>query len=171
MHTNKETNSQISVNPLQNGFTFIELLVSVLILGILSSVALPNYTQSVCKSKQAEAISELTMLQTASISYSDEFGIAPTSWEQINTIMPVQTLTGSGNNKTTATGNLSSAQTLRSNQYSLSGSSSGTIINFEVQPIKGCINYDAKACVNTQNGMSDITKGDSNSSADTTTCT
>ncbi|MDB4338214.1 prepilin-type N-terminal cleavage/methylation domain-containing protein [Synechococcus sp. AH-603-L18] len=154
-----------------NGFTLTELLAAISIIGILSSIALPNYTQSVCKSKQAEAISELTMLQTASMSYSDEFGVIPTSWEQINTIMPVQTLTGSENNKTKATGNLSSAQTLRSNQYSLSGSSNGTTINFAVEPIKGCVNYNAKACVNTQNGMSDITKGESNSSAIATTCT
>ena len=140
-------------------------------MGILSSIALPNYTQSVCKSKQAEAINELTMLQTASTSYADEYGVAPTSWEQINAIMPVQTLAGSEKEKTTASGNLSSEQTLRSNQYSLSGSSNGTTINFQVEPIQGCVNYDAKACVNTQNGMSDITKGDSKSSAVATTCT
>ena len=153
-----------------NGFSLTELLTAISIMGILSSIALPNYTKSACKSKQAEAINELTMLQTAAMSYADEYGAAPTSWEQVNTIMPVQTLSGS-ENKTTATGSLSSAQTLRSNQYSLSGTTSGTIIDFQVEPIQGCINYDAKACVNTQNGKSDITKGDSNSSAVATTCT
>ena len=154
-----------------NGFSLTELLAAISIIGILSSIALPNYTRSVCKSKQAEAINELTMLQTASMSYSDEFGAAPTSWEQINEIMPVQTLTGSGDEKTTASGSLSSSQRLRSNHYSLSGSSSGAVLNFQVEPIKGCDNYNAKACVNTQNGMSDITKGDSNSAAVATTCT
>lgn len=153
------------------GFSLIEVMVTAAIVTILSAIALPNYTQSICKSNQAEAINELTMLQTASMSYSDEFGVAPTSWEQINAIMPVQTLTGSEKEKTTASGNLSSTQTLRSNQYSLSGSSNGTTINFQVEPIQGCVNYDAKACVNTQNGMSDITKGDSKSSAVATTCT
>ena len=153
------------------GFTMTELITTITIVGILSSIALPNYTRSSCRSKQSEAIGELTMLQTASMSYSDEFGTVPTSWEQINAIMPVQTLSGSGKNKTIATGSLSNSQTLRSNQYSLSGNTSGAVINFRVEPIQGCMNYDAKACVNTQNGMSDITKGDSSSSAVATTCT
>ena len=153
-----------------SGFSLTELLAAISIIGILSSIALPNYTQSVCKSKQAEAINEITMLQTASMSYSDEFGAAPTSWDQINAIMPVQTLSSSGI-KSTASGSLSTRHTLRSNQYSLSGSSSGTVLNFQVEPTKGCDNYDGKACVNTQNGMSDITKGDSKSSAVATTCT
>ena len=42
-----------------SGFSLTELLAAISIIGILSSIALPNYTQSVCKSKQAEAIKEV----------------------------------------------------------------------------------------------------------------
>ena len=56
------------------GFTLIELLVVVLIIGILSSVALPQYTKAVNKARMTEVWSTLKSIEDALAIYSLETG-------------------------------------------------------------------------------------------------
>lgn len=66
------------------GFTLIELLVVVLIIGILSSVALPQYTKAVEKSRASEAITLLKSIGDAKEVYFMSNGNSPTTFADLD---------------------------------------------------------------------------------------
>lgn len=62
----------------QGGFTLVELMVVVAIIGLLSSVALPNFRKYQAKSKMSEAKLQLASLYTAESAFFSDFNIYAT---------------------------------------------------------------------------------------------
>src|SRR5438045_9605106 len=57
---------------MRRGFTLIELMVAVAIVGILSAIAIPNFSKFQARSKQSEAKANLKALFTAEKAFMQE---------------------------------------------------------------------------------------------------
>ncbi len=57
----------------KNGFTLIELMIVVAIIGILAAIAIPNFMNYQCKAKQSEAKSNLGNIRSMQEAYYAEY--------------------------------------------------------------------------------------------------
>ncbi len=58
----------------QEGFTLIELMIVVAIIGILAAIAIPNFIQYQLKSRQSEAKTNLGAIKTSEVAWQGERG-------------------------------------------------------------------------------------------------
>ncbi|MBL0058219.1 MAG: prepilin-type N-terminal cleavage/methylation domain-containing protein [Elusimicrobia bacterium] len=72
--------SQLTKRVAKAGFTLIELMIVVAIIGILAAIAIPKFADLITKSKESAAKGSLGSVRSAvSIYYSDNEGIFPAS--------------------------------------------------------------------------------------------
>ncbi|EOX3389853.1 pilin [Vibrio cholerae] len=69
-------------NKLQKGFTLIELMIVVAVIGVLAAIAVPQYQKYVAKSEAASALATLAGLKTNAEAYTVETGSFPTDTQQ-----------------------------------------------------------------------------------------
>ena len=75
----------------KNGYSLTEIMVSVGILGILSSTAMPTYFKEVEKSRQKETQSVIATIPPIMGAYIDATGESPTQWDDLSSIAAVMT--------------------------------------------------------------------------------
>ena len=158
---NKKSSQQTQKS--NDGFTLVEMLITVSILGILTTIALPNYLNQANRSRQNEAVSTIAQIQTTIASYADEFGVLPASWAELNDTSAVMTINGPATSKNFQ------AITLAGGYYDV------VIINtnnlFTITATRDeAPNLNIIACVNLSNGASGINQGTKDTAATAPNC-
>ena len=147
----------------REGFTLTELMVGVSLIGILTSLALPNYLNQVNRARQNEAASTIAQIQTTIASYADEFGELPRSWTELNNTSAVMTDDGP------ATQDNFQAITLAGGYYDVKIEPVGNLFTITATSDDNT-NLNIIACVNLTNGASGINQGTKAAEASAPNC-
>ena len=142
-----------------DGFTLVEVMITVVLVGILSAIALPNYSKQVQRTKQNEAVATLAQIQNTLAAYIDEFNLNPRGWKDLNDIAAIMTTKGPANLTTF------DQIILLGGNYSVSRTDEGSANNyyeFTATPTnknREAAKFNVMACIDLETGASDIKKG------------
>ena len=157
------TTTHIKNKPDLPGFSLVELLIAIVIVGILGSIALPQYFNQIQKTRQNEAAASLSQIQTTIAAFVDEIGLIPVSWSDLNRITPLMTPEGPANQSNFAWISLASTgctKTLRQHCYKVNISENNQIYTLQAKPTNSdAKNYNVVACLDLRTGSSDLQKG------------
>ena len=148
----------------KNGFSLAEIAISTAIVGALSSIAYPSYTNANNSAKLADAKAKVLVIPSIIGQHIDETGVAPTTWDELSSVAVVMTNDGP------ATGNLATAITLPNSVYDLSidGPTNSVYTMTATRVIDRDkkeeddvekYTYAIKSCFNISNGASDLRSG------------
>jgi prepilin-type N-terminal cleavage/methylation domain-containing protein len=155
----------------EDGFSLVELVVAVAIISILGAVALPQYFSQIQKSRQSEAATTLSQIQTTIAAFVDEMGLLPVSWNDLDKITPLMTPEGPANQANFAWIDLASASCTESNRehcYEVNASEQDQIFTLTARSNhQDASLYNIVACLDLRTGSSDLKKGSTSGAAST----
>ena len=150
-----------------NAFTLSEVVITVGIIGILSSIALPNYFRQIKRTHQAEVNATMSQMMATVAAFTDEFGTEPTRWVDLNAMTTLMTNKGPAVEKD---GELTKAITLPGERYQLNridNTDAEKYYLFEAKATnEAASNFNVIACINLQTGASDQIIGSKDEAAD-----
>jgi type IV pilus assembly protein PilA len=82
----------------ETGFTLVELLVVIIIIGILTAIALPNFLNQNAKAKQTESKQQIAAINHVQAGYREEHKSFGSTFD----VLAIGSLAGSGTNVSTA---------------------------------------------------------------------
>ena len=149
-------------------FTLTELIFAVAIVGALSAIAIPNFYSQLLTTRQRGCASTLSMVQTSTMLFNDEFSNPPRHWADLHTMSPLLTATG-----TAAERDDFDLLPLRDGHYELSAQHTigDPIYTYTCQPINTkTAGYNTMGCVNIDTGASDIALGKKDEPVESVNC-
>ena len=94
----KVLNNVIKKSLHDEGFTLVELIVVVMMIGILSSIAIPQFMSAADKAKQKEASAIVASMVKAATAYQTEYGALPSTAGEIEEYAKFQKCPASAGN-------------------------------------------------------------------------
>ena len=155
-----------------DGFTLTEVLITTVIVGILGSIAIPNYLNQLNRTRQSEASSSITQLQNAIVAYADENGVYPTSWKDLNEVAAIMTPSGETTQTDFKKMTLASSGCEQKNQnncYTVEAihANQDSLYTLSALPVDTSRkNYNVIACLDLISGSSDFKKGNHSGAAE-----
>lgn len=146
-----------------SGISLAELLIAIAIVGILSSIGIPNFINQMDRTRQREAVTTVTQAMDLVITtYDEEDNILPNGWNDFR--RDFMTATG------VASGATFSEITLPGANYTLSATGGGLEPRyvFTATPtVSRASSFNVLGCINVQTGASNIQTGDGTTAATT----
>ena len=156
----------------ENGFTLTELLAAITIVGILGSIALPNYLNQLNRTRQSEAAAAMTQLKNAIVAFADENGVYPTSWKDLNEVAAIMTPSGETTQTDFNKMTLASSGCEQKNQnncYTVEAihANQDSLYTLSALPVDTSRkNYNVIACLDLISGSGDFKKGNHSGAAE-----
>lgn len=147
-----------------NGFTLSEIIITLVIVGILSAIALPNYFRQVQRTKQNEAAATLAQIQNTVATYIDEYNLIPTGWIDLNNIAAIMTTSGPAELESFKSislpgGNYNVSRTDNGGESGYFEFTATPVINNKDADNQELLKFNVMACIDLTTGASDIKHG------------